>query len=142
MSTTRHQDPAFIFSAANHETERTETMHLIARAREEQAEALGVMLRQAGIAAAGFIGRWLVMPVVGWFQREQLRLQLSGMDDRLLADIGLQRGDIRALVNNAHTRVVSATVSPAASATLHHLPTGRKSDAPDTIDTDRHPLAA
>ena len=137
MSTTRHQDRTFIFSAADHEQERAATMRMIARARQERAEASGALLRQAGVA----IGRWLVMPMVAWYQREQLRLQLSGMDDRLLADVGLTRGDIPTVVKNAH-KVSAAAATPTSSATLHHLPTGRKSATPTMAATDQHPLAA
>ena len=138
MSTIRHQDRTSIFSAADQEMDRVETMRLIARARQERAEVTGALLRQAGAA----ISRWLVMPVVAWYQREQLRLQLSGMDDRLLADVGLTRGDIPRVVRNAHEFSVAVTETPASSATLHHLPTGRKSATPAVAATDEHPLAA
>jgi uncharacterized protein YjiS (DUF1127 family) len=53
------------------------------------APASGSLLQRAGhaLAAAG-------REVAGWRRRSQARAALLALDDRLLADIGLRRGDI------------------------------------------------
>ena len=139
MSTITRHDRDFPISFADVEQERLETLRFIARAREERAEVLAGLLRGAAVAAFGFAHRWLAAPVVRWYQREQLRIQLSSLSERLLADVGLTRTDIPKVVKGMH--VAPAQRQPAASATLHHLPLGRKPAAASAEDTAQ-PLAA
>jgi uncharacterized protein YjiS (DUF1127 family) len=44
----------------------------------------------------------------GWQERRRLRNELQALDDRLLADIGLSRGDIEAVVAGGRGRSVVA----------------------------------
>ena len=45
----------------------------------------------------------------GWQERRRLRNELQALDDRLLADIGLSRGDIEAVVaGSKQSRSVAA----------------------------------
>ena len=138
MSTTTRHDRDFPISFAELEEERLETLRIIARAREEKAEAMAGLLRGAAVAVFGFANRWLVAPVVRWYQREQLRIQLASLDDRMLADVGLTRTEIPKLVKGMHR---APAQQPAASATLHHLPLERKPAAASAEDTAQ-PLAA
>lgn len=50
--------------------------------------------RETGVAAAVRFGRVLVNSVRGYFQRTAIETELSRLDSRMLADIGLTRGEI------------------------------------------------
>lgn len=75
--------------------------------------ALATGVRLSGRAFQG-LARWRV-------QRQVVR-ELSALDDRVLRDIGIERGDIRAIargfVLNSETAVTAAELAPAESAPL------------------------
>lgn len=50
-------------------------------------------------------------PVVRWYRRNQVEKQLSQLDDRMLADIGVNRGDIPHLVGNWDGKVTDETAA-------------------------------
>lgn len=45
-----------------------------------------------------FVQRTIVTPVVEWRRREALRVEMEELDDRTLADMGIARSDIPAIV--------------------------------------------
>ena len=61
----------------------------------------------------GSLAARLVHPVAVWFRRQALTARLDDLDDRLLADIGLQRADIPAVVARAHPWTAPAKAAPA-----------------------------
>jgi uncharacterized protein YjiS (DUF1127 family) len=71
----------------------SELSHLVARARQQRAEATAAMIGSAlrGIARAL---RPLLAQVVRWQRRRATRDVLMRCSDRVLADIGIEREDI------------------------------------------------
>jgi uncharacterized protein YjiS (DUF1127 family) len=76
------------------------------QARRLQAEVLasalpraGRMVRRAATAVMGWLDGWLIRPLARQASRRHAIAQLSGLDARLLADIGLERGDIELAVD-------------------------------------------
>src|SRR3546814_1683519 len=57
-------------------------------------------------------------PVVRWYRRNQVEKQLSQLDDRMLADIGINRGDILNVVQGWDGDVTSETVASEAGESL------------------------
>ena len=57
-------------------------------------------------------------PVVRWYRRNQVEKQLSQLDDRMLADIGINRGDILNVVQGWDGDVTSETVPSEAGESL------------------------
>lgn len=49
---------------------------------------------------AAALAQILAAPLVRWYRRNEAYRQLSQLDDRMLSDIGVSRGDIPALVQN------------------------------------------
>jgi uncharacterized protein YjiS (DUF1127 family) len=47
---------------------------------------------------------WIMAPVRMYLEREQTLRELSGLDERSLADIGLTRGDVRSVVAGDYRR--------------------------------------
>lgn len=131
------------FSAEEIELELRMTRQIVTNARMEQAEHTGELLRQALLAVAGLANRWLVRPVVCWYQREQLRHQLAGMDERMLSDIGIARGNIPHFVKEAFKPSIATPTHGASVATLHRLPVDKKPVAANaSAEAADRPLAA
>jgi uncharacterized protein YjiS (DUF1127 family) len=81
----------------------SELGHLVARARQQRAQATAALLR----SALGGIGRMLrpvLAPVVRWEQRRATREALMRCSDRVLADIGIER---------EHIPLVASGIDPA-----------------------------
>ena len=75
----------------------------------DAAPALG----PTGAALARFAGA-LVAPVAGIYRRRRLHEELMALDDRLLADIGLTRGDIERAAREG--RKIQQPAAPASTA--------------------------
>jgi uncharacterized protein YjiS (DUF1127 family) len=69
----------------------------IARARRLRAEAFAEHASRAGRAVAGWLG-WLIGAARPMRRRRADTRALMRLDDRLLADIGLRRSDIKAAI--------------------------------------------
>jgi uncharacterized protein YjiS (DUF1127 family) len=92
------------------------------RQARAQAEALGAGwrgLRQTLSGLAGWLRRLIVQPLARRSERRQAIAQLSALDARLLADIGLRRSDIELAVDGllADPRVARRTPAPASVVT-------------------------
>ena len=105
-------------SAANR---RTDLAQVVRQARQDQAYALGSFLGEKVGDALLLIGRGLkkvAYAVESWRQRRATYGELTSLDDRLLSDIGIQRGDIPAIAEAAgHRRIVGGRVTPVDSLT-------------------------
>jgi uncharacterized protein YjiS (DUF1127 family) len=97
----------------------------ITAARQRQARAMAEAIgagwratRRGLVSATGLLRRCLLEPIAKRSQRRHALAALAAMDDRLLADIGLQRGDIELAVDGrlAHRRAAPRAPAPVASA--------------------------
>lgn len=52
-------------------------------------------------AVANFVGDWIVRPINVWLERQSLYEELGSQSDRILADLGINRANIRATVDAA-----------------------------------------
>jgi uncharacterized protein YjiS (DUF1127 family) len=95
-------------------------------ARRQQARALAEALgagwrgfRQTLSGLAAWLQRRIVQPLARRSERRQAIAQLTALDARLLADIGLRRGDIELAVDGmlADPRLARRTQAPAAVVT-------------------------
>jgi uncharacterized protein YjiS (DUF1127 family) len=73
------------------------------------------VVRRALLGSARFVARALIGPIVRWERRQATIRTLSSLDDRMLADIGLWRSEIRQVVDGRMPRRAEAPI--AASAT-------------------------
>jgi uncharacterized protein YjiS (DUF1127 family) len=96
---------------------RTDRTLMELHARQARAEAVG---RYAGDLLGDVtltLGKGLkavAYAIEGWRQRRPTYGELSALDDRLLADIGIQRADIPAIAEGAaHKPLTGGRVSPA-----------------------------
>jgi uncharacterized protein YjiS (DUF1127 family) len=67
-------------------------------AQRARAEAIGEL---AGVVAAKIVN--LVQKLASWNSRRAAAAQLASFDDRLLADIGIGRGEIQAMIDGHKT---------------------------------------
>ncbi len=57
---------------------------------------------------SGRLGQWrLLAPLAGWYLRSQLHDELLGLGDRMLADIGLPRGQIPEVVEKSYREEIA-----------------------------------
>ena len=89
----------------------------LVRAAAANAEAVSQFIHPACVAAVEIARKWLVAPIARQYARRQLHSQLMAMDDRILADIGITRDAIGAVVKDAfpgdaETREPSPTIAP------------------------------
>lgn len=100
---------------------RTDIALLVREARQERAAILGDFLGNVVYTAASLLGKSLkklAYAVEAWRQRRATYGELSALDDRLLADIGIQRSDISAIADaSVGQRVVGGRVTAAGSLT-------------------------
>ena len=74
----------------------------IARAaRRERARRFAVRVREA---ISGAVDERITGAAVRWFRRRRYRAELDGLSEQMLADIGIARADIPALVRHAYSR--------------------------------------
>jgi uncharacterized protein YjiS (DUF1127 family) len=86
---------------ATEEWARIDPTIFVTRARQLQAQAMAEAIgagwrgiRRGLSGLAGLVRAHLLEPIGRRWQRQQALAALAAMDDRLLADIGLRRGDI------------------------------------------------
>jgi uncharacterized protein YjiS (DUF1127 family) len=105
--------------SGNEEWARIDPLVYVAEARRLQAramaEALGAGWRALGRALSGLAAlvRQLLQPLARRSERRRAIGRLAELDDRLLADIGLRRGDIALAVDGllADSRVTRRTLA-------------------------------
>lgn len=97
----------------------------IAEAHYLRAAALSAAMRPVVGWVSRLLREWVLMPLVRCVQRGQLTRELAELDDRLLADIGIRRGEIQTIVARVYPRTAEASKTPAKAATVHHLMAGK-----------------
>ena len=70
---------------------------------------------------AAALAQTLAAPLMRWYRRNEAFRQLSQLDDRMLADIGVNRGDIPALVENWDGEVPAEASAEEDAGLLHGL---------------------
>jgi uncharacterized protein YjiS (DUF1127 family) len=119
------------------ERARIEPLLYVAEARRLQAramaEAIGAGSRalRRGLSGLAAVVRRLFEPLARRLERDRAVRQLAGLDDRLLADIGLRRGDIALAVDGllADPRVTLRAPAPSGALT-ERLPEGERCPVP------------
>ena len=131
---------------ANEEWARIDPIVYLAEGRRRQAramaEAIGAgrrALRWGLTALAALVRRHLLAPLARRSERRRALGQLTGLDDRLLADIGLRRGDIELAVDGllADPRMSRRTPVAAAAVTERLLEGGRRPVPAATANSNR-----
>lgn len=113
------------------------------RAHEERNEAIAGVLRKGASLLVRFVDQWLVSPVKGWHMRHRLFQQLMSLDDRMLADIGVNRGNIPWVVEHGCIVHETARAMKRAAAEIHPFPATTKIPAEDKASDEAiPPLAA
>ena len=69
-------------------------------------------------ASVAFLKRWVVEPVKGWHERRQMQIALMMLDDRMLADIGINRWEISGVVAEAVRAATAAGASTVRARTV------------------------
>lgn len=117
---------------AHEEWARIDPIVYVTAARRRQARAMGEGIaagwrgiRRTLTSVTGLIRQHLLAPIERRQQRRRAVAHLAALDDRLLADIGLRRGDIELAVDGrlADPRVTRRRPA-AATAIADHLPEG------------------
>ncbi len=137
MTTNRYDDTQTRFFAEPSAYQTIDTQQMFAEDQYMRTKELTRLVRLAGAWAAGVVRAWLLAPAVRWYGRRKFYQDLMRLDDRLLDDIGILRCDIPKMVRNAYAPRTVPAETPAAGAAVHRLPTGAKSGAPQSDDTDR-----
>ncbi len=95
---------------------RTDSAELVRQARQDRAEIVGSFLGELfgdAILKVGAGLKKLAYTVEGWRQRRATFGELTALDDRLLADIGIQRADIPTITDpSGHRRSFGGRVTP------------------------------
>ncbi len=97
---------------------RTDTAELVRQARHDRAEVVGTFLGELlgdSLYQLGGSLKKVARTVESWRQRRATFGELSALDDRLLADIGVRRADIPAIAEASGNRRGLARVNSAAS---------------------------
>ena len=137
METTRN-DTAQDFHPA-HARAATDPLYAIAIARHRRALAFMRLLR----GAAGFLYARLIRPIAVWYLRRAMYNRLAALDDRILADIGIDRWEIPRIAEDAYRMAAETAKEPTAAASLHRLEAAPERAAnPDAGDDTPKPLAA
>ncbi len=74
---------------------------LIRKARQMQAETIAALIRQAATKTVSLVRASVITPLAVMVRRHALASELNKLDDRLLADIGMHRGDIPKIARDA-----------------------------------------
>ena len=141
MTTSGYDDIQMRFFAEPSAYQTIDTQRMFAEAQYMRAKELARLVRLARASVVGLFRASLRAPVVRWYRRRKFYQELMRLDDRTLADIGILRCDIPKMVRNSYAPRTAPAETPAAGATVHRLPAGGKSGAPQSDDTDQ-PLAA
>ncbi len=111
--------------AVNEEWARIDPIVYLAEGRRRQAramaEAIGAgarALRWGLTGLAALVGRQLLQPLARRSERRRAIGRLAELDDRLLADIGLRRGDIELAVDGLLADPRMSRRTPVAPATV------------------------
>lgn len=137
MTTSGYDDIQKRFFAEPSAYQTIDMQRMVAEAHYLRAKELAHLGRLARASVAGFFRASLLAPVVRWYRRRKFYQELMKLDDRTLADIGILRCDIPQMVRNSYAPRTAPAETPAAGATVHHLPAGGKSAAAQSDDTDR-----
>lgn len=138
--------PAAPRGPAPDEWARIDPIVYVAEARRRQAHAMGEAigagwrgLRRALTGVAGLVRRHLVEPIERRGERRRAVAYLAALDDRLLADIGLRRGDIELAVDGrlADPRVTRRPRVAATAVADRLLERGRVPEPTVTANTNR-----
>lgn len=78
----------------NLESPRLSQLELYATARRLRAEAIGKAVRAAASGLKGWVKRHLVDPARSRALRQRQFGELTGMDEHMLRDLGISRGNI------------------------------------------------
>lgn len=93
---------------------RTDTAELVRQARHDRAEVVGSFLGELladGIQTLGATVKKAAYAVESWRQRRATFGELTALDDRLLADIGVRRSDIPSIAEaSGHRRAIGGRV--------------------------------
>ena len=135
---------------ATEEWARIDPVVYLAEGRRRQAQAMAATigagwraLRWGLTSVAALVRRQLLEPLARRAERKRAIGRLSALDDRLLADIGLRRGDITLAVDGllADPRVTRR--APAlAPAVAERLLAGERCPVPATTANSNQPAAA
>ena len=137
MTTNRYDDIQKRFFAEPSAYQTIDMQRMFSEAQYLRAKELARLVGLARAWVAGLFRASLLAPVVRWYRRRRFHQELMGLDDRTLADIGILRCDIPEVVRNSYAPRTAPAETPAAGATVHRLPAGRKSAAAQSDDTDR-----
>lgn len=129
---------------------RIDPIVYVTQARRHQARAMAEALDagrrglRRGLSGVAGLGRQLLDRLARRSERRRAIAQLSGLGDRLLADIGLRRGDIQLAVDGflADPRVTRRTSAPAAVVTERVLEGERCPVSAATANANRPPAPA
>ncbi|MGH6904158.1 MAG: DUF1127 domain-containing protein [Geminicoccaceae bacterium] len=131
---------------APEEWARIDPIIYVTAARQLQAqataEAIGAGwrgIRRGLTGLAGLVRRHLLEPLARRAQRRRAHAELAALDDRLLADIGLRRGDIQLALNGrlADPRVARRAPATVAPPLDHLLPDERCPASAVTANSNR-----
>ena len=110
------------------------------RAAAINADAISGAIHPASVAVVRFLRERVVAPIARLQRRNELFRELYAMDDHLLADIGIPRGQISYYIEKVLAPKPVAGDAET-GATVHHLPVGKGETVRPAADPD-HPLAA
>ena len=118
------------------------TAHLSAadRAAYERGTAIAATMGRLGRFVSMIVRDWLAIPMINRARRGRMARELEGLSDHMLADIGLHRSGIPALVLDAYP-LSPRREKAQGSAEIHRLERTRPAEVVPA-DEDHHPLAA
>jgi uncharacterized protein YjiS (DUF1127 family) len=118
----------------------TAARRLQARAMSETIGAGWRWVRRGVTGLASLLQDRLLKPIARWSARQRALEELAGMDERLLADIGLQRSDIALAVDG---RLADPRVARRASAAAlpDRLLQGERCPTPTATANSNRPVA-
>ncbi len=123
------------FSALSH----PDVAAAMAHAREERSKELARLVLEGGSWMVHLFKEWLVLPIGRALMRRNVYRQLMSLDDRLLSDIGISRGQIPWVVEHACLTQEAARERAPMTAEIHAFPTRK---TPAGTDTDTVPSLA